>query len=457
MKRMILVLTALSIALGAFAAPAIVEIKVAVPRDTPENKYRIEAKMEQIKRFEAANPGIKCVPVNFEYDNTGDFLVKQAAKQAPDVMSVWATEAQMLASKKWAIALDDYIKTWDKASWYNKDAFLPFTVSGLRYGVPDQNYIKHVIYNKEMFAAKGVPTPKLDWTWNDFINALVKCTDKANGVAGFAPMGKGAESGWGFTDFIYMAGGEVEQVRDGKTYAVFDSAEAIAAAQLFKDLKWKYDAIPANWANGWGDVYNVFGGKQAAMVLDADWGRNIAINSLKMDPKNIGLALMPKGPGAKGRQAGVMGGSYLVINGLAKTKEARDAAWKWLIFERWDDAGLAEVQSQIDDARANKQFRAQFQYSPLLPTAPYVTKERKLLEENPDAAVAWGDAAFLAALPKTAHIEPPVAAQDVYGKYLANVVQLLFSDKNADPAAAMKDANKRFQTEVLDPLNKAVK
>jgi multiple sugar transport system substrate-binding protein len=453
MKRMMIVLAVACIALGAYAAPAVVELKVPIFRDTPENKYRIEARMAQIKRFEAANPGITCIPVSFEYDNTGDFLVKQAARQAPDVMSVWATEAQMLASKKWAIPLDDYIRTWDKQSWYNKDAFLPFTVGGARYGVPDQNYIKHVIYNKEMFAAKGVPAPRLNWTWDDFVNAVVKCTDKTSGVAGFAPMGKGAESGWGFTDFIYMAGGEVEQVKEGKVVATFDSPEAISAARLFKDLKWKYNALPANWANGWGDVYNVFGAKQAAMVLDADNGRAIAINSLKMDPKNIGLALMPKGPGPKGRQAGVMGGTFLVINGLAKTKEVRDAAWKWLIFERWDDAGLADLQAQIDDARTNKQYRAQFTYSPLLPSAPYVKKERSLLEENPDAAVAWGDAAFLAALPKTAHTEPPVAAQDVYGKYLANVVQLLFSDQNADPAAVMKDANKRFQTEVLDTLN----
>jgi ABC-type glycerol-3-phosphate transport system substrate-binding protein len=392
--------------------------------------------------------------VAFEYDNTNQFLVMQAAKQAPDVMSVWATEAQMLASKKWAIPLDSYIAGWDKAAWYNKDAFGPFTVAGKRYGVPDQNYIKHVIYNKELFAAKGVPTPKLNWTWADFVDAIVKTTDKATGVAGFAPMGKGAESGWGFSDFIYMAGGEIEQVRGGKTYATFDSPEAIAAAQLFKDLKWKYDALPSNWANGWGDVYNVFGAKQAAMVLDADNGRAIAINSLKMEPKNIGLALMPKGPGAKGRQAGVMGGTYLVINGLAKNKATQDAAWKWLTFEKWDNAGLADLQAQIDDARKNGQFRAQFTYSPLLPTAPYVTKERSLLEENPDAAVAWGDAAFLTALPKTAHTEPPVAAQDIYGKYLADVVQVLFSDQNADPAATMKDANKRFQAEVLDPLNK---
>jgi len=32
---------------------------------------------------------------------------------------------------------------------------------------------------------------------------------------------------------------------------------------------------------------------------------------------------------------------------------------------------------------------------------------------------------------------------------------VLFSEKDADAAAIMKDANKRFQAEVLDPLNAA--
>ena len=86
-----------------------------------------------------------------------------------------------------------------------------------------------------------------------------------------------------------------------------------------------------------------------------------------------------------------------------------------------------------------------------------MAKERALLLANPDAAVAWGDDAFLTALPKTAHIEPPVAAQDAYGKYLANVVQTLFTDQSVDPAKLMKDTAKAFQTEILDPLNAKIK
>jgi ABC-type glycerol-3-phosphate transport system substrate-binding protein len=465
MKKLLLsAVVALALVAGVFAngqaaAPAAagpVQLKVQINRDTPENAYRIAASMERIKRFEAKYPNVKVTPVNVEYDNTGEFFVKQAAGQAPDVLTVWATEAALFVSKKWAVPLDAYINAWEKKAWYNPDSFLPFSVDGKIYGIPENNYVKHVIYNKALFKAAGVKEPSLTWTWDDFVKAAVATTDKAKGIAGFAIMGKGGESGWGFTDFIYQAGGEVEAMKDGKWVATFDSPEAVAAAQLLYDLKWKYDVLPANWANGWGDVYNVFGACQAAMVLDADWGRNIAINSLKMDPADIGVAIMPKGPGAKGRSAGVLGGTYWVINAAtAKTKAVQDAAFAWIDFERYDEAGLAGIESEIKDARANGQFRAQFTYSPLVPTAPYVAKEKAIIAANPDAAIAWGDAAFLTALPKTAHIEPPAAAQDLYGNYLANVVQTIFSDKTTDVAKLMKETNAKFQKEILDPLNAA--
>ena len=56
-------------------------------------------------------------------------------------------------------------------------------------------------------------------------------------------------------------------------------------------------------------------------------------------------------------------------------------------------------------------------------------------------------------LPETAHIEPPIEAQVLYAQFLAPVVQAVLSDKNADPAKLLKDANARFQKEYLDHVN----
>ena len=458
MKRMLPLLMALTFVLGVFSAYAAdtpIQLRLAVPQDTPDRKAQREALFAKFARFEALNPGVKIVPVVFEYTDRQTFFLKQAAHLAPDTFIVYATEGQMLASKGWAAPLDEYIAGWDKKSWYNPDSFGPFSIGGHVYGVPDDNYINHIIYNKKMFKEKGIPEPTLNWTWDEFINDAVKLTDKSKGIAGYVHMTKGSEGGWALTDFLYAAGGEVEVEKDGKTYAAFDSPEAIKAAQLLKDLRWKYDVLPSNWLNGWADAFNVFGAGKAAMVFDGGWGRNLAINGQDMNPADIGVTLMPKGPGPKGRQAGVLGGSYWIINGLQKDKAVRDAAWKFNTFEMWDDKALGDVQSQIADARKNKLYRAFFSYRPLMPDAPYLAKEKALLDANKDVAIQWGTPEFLKALPGTAHPEPPVAAQDAYGKYLSPLVQKIMADKNADPAALMKETAARFQKEVLDPINAA--
>ncbi len=426
-----------------------IELKVVIGPDTPDNKAQNQATLERIKRFEAANPGIQCKPVPYTYTTRQNFFIMQAAHNAPDVMDVWATECPMLVAKGWIVPLDSYLKKWDKYSWYSPNSFDPFRLNRKIWGVPWTGYIKHVIYNKRMFKEKGVPEPSLHWTWKDFTAAAVKLTDKEKGIAGFAPMTRGSEGGWALSDFIYQAGGEIETYKNGKYIATFGSPEAIRALQYLKDLKWKYDVLPANWSNGWTDVFNVFGSGKAAIVWDGDWGRNVAINGQKLDPKDVGVALMPKGDGPKGRQAGVQGGRFYVINAFCPPKN-RDAAWKWLTFEFWGDANITRLENEAAEARKNKQYRAQFEYFPLKPSSPFYKQWEATFAKNSDVLLSWGDDAFLNALPKTAHTEPPIEAQIVYGDVLAPIVQAVLSDRNADPAKLMKEAAAKFQKQYLD-------
>lgn len=440
-----------------FSKDGIIKLKLAVPYDTPDKKAERAALFEKFERFESQNPGVECVPVEFAYTNRQDFFLKQAAGIAPDTFIVYATEGEMLASKGWAWPLDEYISNWDMKKWYNPDSFAPFLIRGKIYGVPDSNYVNHIIYNKSMFKNAGLEEPGLDWTWDEFIFAAKKLTNKRKGIAGYVQMTRGSEGGWALTDFIYSAGGECEVVRDGKVYAAFDSPEAISAVQLIKDLRWKYKALPANWLQGWSDAFNVFGSGRAAMVIDGGWGRNQAINGAGMNPSDIGVTLMPKANTARGRHSGVLGGSYWVINGLQKDEAIRNAAWDFNTFEMWDDNALGFVEQQITDARERGLWRAHFDYKPLVPGAPYLEKERALIAANPDAALLWGSEDFLKKLPSSAHPEPPVAAQELYGKYLTPVVQKILSSKKADPEKLMKEASKRFQKRVLDPYNNGQK
>lgn len=149
---------------------------------------------------------------------------------------------------------------------------------------------------------------------------------------------------------------------------------------------------------------------------------------------------------------GVQGGNFYVINALS-TPEVQDAAWKWLTFELWDEEDIKALAASAADYRAQKQYRAQFEYIPLKPDSPYIKAREEVFAQNSDVLLSWGSEEFLMKLPETAHIEPPIEAQVLYAQFLAPVVQAVLSDKNADPAKLLKDANARFQKEYLDHVN----
>ncbi|HHY97736.1 MAG TPA: sugar ABC transporter substrate-binding protein [Firmicutes bacterium] len=453
-RRIALFICIFVLAFGVLSSIALskakVEITVAGPEDTKENQTAIELLRDKIARFEKQYPDIKVKLMHYAY-NPQTFAIKQAGRTGPDVFGTWATEGRVLAEKGWIAPLDEYIKTWPKADMVNPAAYLPFTVDGKIYGIPDGGYVKHIMYNKKMFKERGLQLPKMNWTWEEFIEAAKKLTDQAKGIAGFAPMTRGTEGGWQLTDFIYQAGGECEERVGGKWKAVWDSEEAIKALQFVKDMKWKYDILPQNWSLAYMDVYNLFATGKAAMVPHGDWTVEWVINNFKWDPADIGLVPMPKGPGPKGRQAGVQGGNFTVINGLT-SKEKRDAAFKWINFERWDKGEIEAYKKQIEDYRSKGIKLAVFTYPVLKPDSPIQRERDRIALANPDVAVVW-PAEFRMYLLKTGHVEPPIECQKMYGEAMAPAIQAVLADKNADPERIMKESAKKFQKEVLDPFN----
>ena len=433
---------------GAAWASQKVTISVQIGlEDIEENQPQIETLRQKIARFEKEYPDIRVEIAFMPYDPQ-TFAIKQAAGEAPDVVQVWATEGRTLAERGWIAPLDEYLATWPKASLINPDAYGPFTVDGRIYGLPETIYVKHIMYNSRMVRERGLAPPPLEWTWDEFIEYAMKLTDHTKGVAGFAPMTRGAEGGWQLSDFIYQAGGELQERVDGKWRAVWDSPEAVRALQFMKDMKWVYDVIPRNWLLGYMDVYSLFATEKAAMVSNGDWNAEWVINNFNWDPADIGLVPMPKGPGPTGRQAGVQGGTFLVINGFT-TKEERDAAWKWLDFERFDQGDVQAYQQLIDDYRS-KGIRLATVVFPVLRVDSWIEQEKeRIARANPDVAVIWPEE-FRSYVLKTGHLEPPIEAQKVYGEALAPALQAVLSDKNADPARLLRESAQKFQREVLD-------
>ena len=75
-----------------------------------------------------------------------------------------------------------------------------------------------------------------------------RAADPKAGISGIAPMGKGNEAGWNWTNFLFEAGGDIEVNEGGKVKAVFNSEAGVKALDFYKKLRWEANAIPQDWA-----------------------------------------------------------------------------------------------------------------------------------------------------------------------------------------------------------------
>ena len=98
----------------------------------------------------------------------------------------------------------------------------------------------------------------------------------------------------------------MKQDSDGKWHATFDSPECVEALEFIKDLKWKYDVLPANTLVDLDRGSEADGNRgESAMTL----GEPNQINQFPkygIEPDNIGAVRIPAGPK---KRVSLMGGA----------------------------------------------------------------------------------------------------------------------------------------------------
>ena len=179
--------------------------------------------------------------------------------------------------------------------------------------------------------------------------------DPKAGISGIAPMGKGNEAGWNWTNFLFEAGGDIEVNEDGKVKAVFNSEAGVKALDFYKKLRWEANAIPQDWALGWGDAVSSFQQGRTAMVIAGAFDViQPALNEGGMKPEDVLAYPMPameKG----GAHHGILGGNYLVINPNA-TKEEQEMAFRYITFDYFTDDALKSVEDTIHARKAEGKY-----------------------------------------------------------------------------------------------------
>ncbi|HEY4391454.1 MAG TPA: extracellular solute-binding protein [Paenibacillus sp.] len=408
-----------------------------------DNISGIEMVSKKMKRFEEKYSNVTLKKNDWQY-SPNEIGIKMAAHQAPSWFRTPATEGKVLLEHKWLSDLTPFLTSYEHKDDFNDKLTGPFELDGKMYAIPANGYIMSVMINKKLFAAKNVPLPTPDWTWDDFYEAAKLTADPAKGIAGFAMMAKGNEGGWNWTNFLYAAGGTTQNVSDGQITSAFNSDAGIKAMEFVKKLRWEGNALPQNWALNYGDVYNLFKQGRAAMVL----GEKIedSVNNGGMNKEDLMILPIPsmeKG----GDHTGVLGGNYDVIN-PQETPEVQQAAFNYVTFDLFNESGLEEMKLILEDRKAKGHVYLYGAPAYYKADSEYGKKIAELVDQYPDNVYRFDPEVvkLMKGVP-----EPSYNGQECYAA-LANVLQEVFANKDADVKALLDATAKKFDEEVLSKV-----
>lgn len=281
--------------------------------------------------FMAVHPEIKIEIWNQPWE---DYFTKIQAlwasgdsKVIPDVAFLWPTPRY--AAEGVLENLDPYIEK----SGYNLDDYWPALLESAKYegsvyGFPRDIESNIIYYNRDMFDAAGVEYPSNDWTWDDFMAAAEKLTQKdANGNTTVYALG--AEGAKGYK-FINQAGGNILDDYVNPSKCMLTDPASVRGIQFFSDLiENGYAMRPADLSQAGGDAA-VFSSGQAAMILQ---------NSSRVSTFNkagLNYDIAPAPIPADGKRFNGAGGAAWVMSSGSDNK---DAAWTFLEWLQSSDGG----------------------------------------------------------------------------------------------------------------------
>lgn len=313
------VMAALSGCAGAGGAGGTQTLTVATV-DNPQMKD-----MEQLTSvFEKANPTIKVKFVTMQENDLRDAITKDVATHGGqyDLATVGAYEVPLWKKNGWLTNLQPYV---DKSKSYDvNDIIAPvksaLEIDGNLYAAPFYGESSFLMYNKDLFAAKGLTMPE-NPTWQQVADLAVKA--KTADTAGICLRGK---PGWGegaasLTTVVNTFGGAWF---NDSWKAQVDQPKFAEALQFYADtLKNGGEGDPASF--GFTECLNLFSQGKAAMWYDATSAAGtLETPSLSKVAGKVGYVAAPV---VDTKSSGWLWSWNL---GIPSDSKKKDAAWKFV-------------------------------------------------------------------------------------------------------------------------------
>jgi multiple sugar transport system substrate-binding protein len=283
---------------------------------------------ETIANFEKLHPGVKIKGQStpwVQYFNK--MLVEFVAETAPDVIMTSTEKVSAYIDADVLVDLQPFIQndtTFSIADYY-PELVERMSNNGKLYVLPrDIDVTACVYYNKNMFKKEGIPFPSDDWTWQDFINANLKCTKDFNHDGKIDQWGI---SIYGFYDaFVYSNGGTLVDDWRHPTRCTVDDPKTVEALKLWQDLMYKYKVMPNSVtlsSLGMSEPDLFYDGKMG-MFLAGIW---MSPTFSKITTFDWDVAMIPRGPSGQ-RKFSAAGSGY----SMTKFCQNRELAWEFIKY-----------------------------------------------------------------------------------------------------------------------------
>jgi sorbitol/mannitol transport system substrate-binding protein len=158
-----------------------------------------------------------------------------------DIFYIGPYEAQTWAKNGWLENLEPYFDrlTAQEKSWYDRPDLIKgmldsVSLDGKAYGIPFYGESSFIMYNKELFAAKGLTMPE-EPTWQQIYELAKQIHDPARGIVGFTMRGS---PGWGMSGapFVTMVNAFGGKFFDMQWNATVNTQEQRNAWEMYKKI-----------------------------------------------------------------------------------------------------------------------------------------------------------------------------------------------------------------------------
>lgn len=239
-----------------------------------------------------------------------------------------------LAKDQLVAPVPDAIAADTKANW-PAGVIGAASIGGTLYGIPNEIDVYALNYNKKLFEEAGIAeAPK---TWDEFLAAAEKLTDKSKGQQGF-----GLINSWAagvlhpFSSLLVSNGGDL--VVDGKP--TLDTDAAKQTFELYEKLiKSGYSdpAMATADANTTGPFLDSFVSGKTGMIIMANWWESALKAGMGDNFANVATAPIPVGP--SGDVPRSISYSWMTVVNAKASAEEQAAAWDFLNWLNGPESG----------------------------------------------------------------------------------------------------------------------